>query len=153
MQQNFFEFIDRKQRESKKHLNLIEKLLQKGGLSISSHLENENPYIFVKSPSNKLSFDGIRVYEIGGMIAYRVQREQNTQPYGKAYILDLEDMFNDFMSENMKEEEAGNKVIESVALELKKFFDRSEEAEQELLDSDDKNIIVKSAGTDFSGVK
>jgi hypothetical protein len=61
-------------------------------------------------------------------------------------------MFNDFMSENMKEEEAGKKVIESVVEELQKFFVKSAKAEQDLRDSgqDGTGLIVKTGGTDYS---
>lgn len=150
--QQFFEFIDRKQREAKKHLKLIERLLRKGGMSVYSHLEDEEPYIFVKAPNKKLSFDGVRIYEIGEMIAYRIQKEEQTHPYGTAYMLDVEDMFNDFMSENMKEEEAGHKVIKSVVEELQKFFSKSGQAEQELnsSDQDRSGLIIKAGGTDYS---
>lgn len=133
--EQFLEFIDRKQRSAKKHLDLIERLLKKGGMQVQAYLEEEEPYVFVKSPSKNLSFDGIRIYEIGQMIAYRIQKEEKTHPYGKAYMLDIEDMFNDFMGENMGEDEAGNKVIESVVQEVKKFFTKSEEAERDLKES------------------
>lgn len=149
----FLEFVDRKQREAKKHLKLIERLLRKGGMQVYPHLEDEEqPYIFVKSPNHKLSFDGLRVYEIGEMIAYRIQKEEKTHPYGKSYLLDIEDMFNDFMSENMEEDEAGEKVIESVVEELKKFFTKSSKAEQEMRDSgqDGAGLIIKTGGTDYS---
>lgn len=152
MTQQFLEFVDRKQREAIKHLTLMEKLLNTSGMQVSSFLEDENPYIFVKSPNNRLGFDGIRIYEIAGMVAYRVQREIKTEPFGKAYLLDIEDMFNDFMSENMKEEDAGKKVVESVIKEIKKFFDKSAKAEQELIDNgqDGAGIILKTGGTDYS---
>jgi hypothetical protein len=149
----FLEFIDRKQRESKTHLKLIEKCLIKGGLSVYSHLEDsDDPYIFVKSPNHKLSFDGIRIYEIGDMVAYRIQKEEKTQPFGKSYWLDVEDMFNDFMSENIKEEDAGKQVIESIIDEVKKFFSRSSKAEEEIRDSgqDGTGLIIKTGGTDYS---
>lgn len=155
MTQQFLEFVDRKQREAVKHLSLIEKLMLKSGMKVDSFLEEDEPYVFVRSPDHRLSFDGVRIYEIAGMIAYRVQRELKTQPYGKAYLLDVEDMFNDFMSEKMKEEEAGQKVVESVISEIKKFFERSAEAEQELTDSgqDSAGIILKAGGGDVtSGV-
>lgn len=152
MTQQFLEFVDRKQREAIKHLGLMEKLLHTSGMQVSSFLEDENPYLFVKSPNHRLSFDGVRIYEIAGMIAYRVQREAKTEPFGKAYLLDVEDMFNDFMSENMEEEDAGKRVIESVITEIKKFFDKSARAEQELVDSgqDGAGIVLKTGGTDYS---
>jgi len=150
--QLFLEFLDRKQRESKRHLKLVEKLLRKGQMQVYGHLEDEDPYVFVKSPS-KLSFDGLRIYEIGEMIAYRIQREEQTEPFGKAYLLDVEDMFNDFMSENMKEEDAGKRVIESVVSEIKRFFQKSGQAEQELKGDDEMGPILKTGGgNDYSSM-
>lgn len=150
--QQFLEFVDRKQREAKKHLKLIERLLRKGGMEVYPHLEEEDAYIFVKSPNQKMSFDGIRVYEIGEMIAYRIQKEEKTHPFGKSYQLDIEDMFNDFMSENMEEEEAGKRVIESVVEELKKFFTKSAKAEAEMRDAgqDGMGLVLKAGGSDYS---
>lgn len=150
----FLEFVDRKQRDAKKHLGLIERLLKKGGMQATAHLDEEEAFVFVKSPNHKLSFDGIRIYEIGQMIAYRIQKEEKTHPFGKAYLLDIEDMFNDFMSENMEEEEAGNKVIESVVEEIKKFFNKSAKAEQELKDNGESGtgMILKTGGSDYSSM-
>lgn len=151
MKTQFLEYVTRKQREAKNHLKLIEKLLQKGDLQASSYLEDEEPYIFVKSPIKNMSFDGIRIYEIGDMIAYRIQKESKTEPFGKSYLIDIEDMFNDFMGENMKEEEAGKKVVESVIVELKKFFEKSSKAEEELKNTDyDQNLIVKAGYSDYA---
>lgn len=149
------EFIDRKQREAKRHLKIIEQVLQKSGLHAKGYLENDDPYVYLKAPSKKLSFDGVRIYEIGEMVAYRVAKEEKTEPYGKAYQLNLEEMFNDYMSENdMKEEAAAQKVIESVIMELKKFFTRSEDAERELKAANmgDTNIVLKTGGSDYASM-
>lgn len=147
----FLEFVDRKQREAKKHLKLIEQLFRKNGMEVYSHVEKEDPYIFVKSPE-KLSFEGIRIFEIGSMVAYRVQKKEKTEPYGKSYLLGVEDMFNDFLSENMSEEEAGKKVIKSVVEEISKFFERSAKAELELKDVDMPGLILKTGGSDYSSM-
>lgn len=149
---HFFEFVDRKQREANKHLKIMEKVLKKTGFDVKAHIDDEeDPYLFVKSPKS-LSFEGIRIYEIGDTMAYRIQKEEKTHPYGKSYNLNLEDMFGDFMSENMNEKKAGQKVIESVAKEIKSFFEKSAKAEEEMLSSDDQDIglIVKTGGTDYS---
>jgi hypothetical protein len=151
----FMEFVDRQQRESRRHLKIMEKLLKSQGMQVKSHLEDEDPYIFVKTTTPRLSFDGIRIYEIGEALAYRVVKEEKTEPYGKAYSLNLEQMFNDFMSENkMESEQAGKKVIESVLNELKKFFDKSATAEKELKagDLDGTGIILRTGGTDYSSL-
>jgi hypothetical protein len=147
----FLEFVDRKQRESKKHLKLIEQLLRKNGIEVYSHIEkDEEPYIFVKSSDKNLSFEGIRIFEIGNMIAYRVQKQEKTHPYGKSYLLGVEDMFNDYMSENMSEQEAGKKVIQSVKEEIQKFFEKSAKAEAEMNDVDLPRLVIKTGGSDYS---
>lgn len=150
----FLEFIDRKQRESKRHLKIIEQVLQKSGLQAKGHLEDDDPYVYLKAPSKKLSFDGIRIYEIGNIIAYRIAKEEKTEPYGKAYQLNLEEMFNDYMGENkVKEEEAAQKVIEGVISELKSFFTKSEEAEKELkTNGEEAGVLLKTGGSDYSSL-
>lgn len=150
--QQFLEFVDRKQRESKRQLKLVEKALRQGHFHVYGHLEDDDPYLFVKSPSKKLSFEGVRVYTIGDQVAYRVQKMEKTEPYGKPYALNLEDMFNDYMSEDMDEEEAGKKVVESMISELKKFFSKSEEAEEDMRSKtgDGVGLIVKTGGSDYS---
>jgi len=68
--------------------------------------------------------------------------------------LKLEDMFNDFMSENISEEEAGKKVMEAVAKEIKKFFSSSARASEEIRtgQKDGVGTIIKTGGTDYSAM-
>jgi len=150
----FLEFVDRRQREAQRHLKLVEKMLKKNGMDVKSFLEDDDPYIFVKATEN-LSFEGIRIYEIGNELAYRVQKEPKTHPYGIAYSLSLEDMFSDFMSDNINEEQAARKVMESTTKEIKKFFKKSAEAENELsnqLGSPGDNYLLRTGGSDYSSL-
>jgi len=152
--QQFVEFVNRKQRETKKHLKIVEKMLKKGGLHVYSHLENEEqPYLFIKNTQNQLSFDGIRIYEIGEMVAYRVQKEEKTEPYGKAYALDVEDMYNDYLSDGYSEKNAGKKVMHSVVEDIKRFFIKCHKAEEEMRyqGQDGTGLVIKTGGTDYSG--
>jgi hypothetical protein len=149
----FLEFVDRKERESRKHLKLVEKALKNAGLKVENYIDQDDSYLFVNTTNPDTPFEGVRVYEIGNSLAYRIQKEKETEPYGKAYLLDLEEMFHDFMSENMKEEKAGKKVIDSLVNEIKQFFDRSAKAESEILGKErDKTVILKTGGTDYSGM-
>jgi hypothetical protein len=150
----FREFIDSKQRDAIKHLKLLEQVFKQSNVKVQNFVDEEEPYIFVYSPDDKLSFDGIRVYEIGESIAFRVQKEPETHPYGKAYQLNLEEMFNDFMSDNMKEENAGKKVIKSVVEEVKKFFRKSADAEADMEEENPSGnqIQLRTGGTDYSSL-
>ena len=152
--QNFCEFIDRKERESKRHLKIVKKLLESHGMKIKDYLDNDDPYIFVQNPGSKITFDGIRLYKIGSQLAYRIQMEENTHPFGKSYQLPIEDMFEDLLSDHHKPEVAGKKLIEAVAAEVKKFFTKSADAERDLLDTDlDANrIAVRSTMGDYSNM-
>jgi len=159
MPQSFTNFVDKKMRESKRHLGLIKRLLERQGMALTSHLHEEDPYVFVKSPTKSLSFDGIRIYKVGDITAFRVQKQEETHPYGKAYLLDLEEMFDDYMGDDYQAEEAAQQIIQAVTEEIKRFFTKSSEAEQEIrsaeLDQDADGlgkILVKTQGTDYSSL-
>jgi len=148
----FLEFVDRKNRESKHHLHIISKALASAEFDVVNYINQDDSHIFVRNNSDSAPFEGIRIYEVGDALAYRVQKEQETQPYGKAYLIDLEEMFNDFMSENMNKEKAGRKVIKSLSEEINEFFARSTKA-QTAIDGTEKEkvVILKTGGTDYSG--
>jgi hypothetical protein len=130
----FGAFLDKKKREAVKQLGLIDKLLRSQGMKVENYLkEEDDPYIFCFNPSRMSSFDGIRIYKVGDNIAFRVQKESRTHPFGKSYPLDLEAMYNDLLTdEGVNEGQAGKKIIEAVAKELTQFFEKSMEAEKEM---------------------
>lgn len=153
----FKEFVDRKARAAKKQLGILEKVLKKNGMDVKNFLEEDDPYIFVKTPNKALSFEGVRIYKIGNSVAYRVQKEEQTHPYGKAYSLQVEDMYDDLMSDSETEEEAGEQVAEAIVHELRKFFDKSLSAEKEFQDAEiEQNtdplgkVVLKGTGSDYS---
>lgn len=157
--ETFVEFVDKKEREAKKHLKIVKKLLESQGMKVADHLKDDDPYIFVFNPGQNIAFDGVRIYQIGTQIAFRIQKEENTHPFGRAYPLPVEDMFNDLMSDNHKPELAGKKVIESVTEEVKSFFIKSANAEKDLRGSEFGNasdpmnkIAIRSTNTDYSNM-
>lgn len=151
----FKEFLDKKSRSAKKELSIVKKVLEHEGLSATDHLDADDPFVFVRNTSGKLSFEGIRIYKIGNDLAYRVQKEEKTHPYGKAYSLGIEEIFEDLISE-MDEEKAGKQVMKALAEELKSFFKKSSEAEKQLRSSEMNNrngnspVSVRDMGTDYS---
>ena len=152
----FLEFVERKERESLKHLKLISKML-KNDFVVEEFLSNsKEPYIFINVPSNQksLSFKGVRIYEIGNFMAYRIQQESETQPYGKAYQIDINEMFNDFMTDMDSEEKVLEEIKNQIVNELKNFFSNSAKAEDEMINKgmDHQNVIMKAGGTDYSSM-
>ena len=163
-QKSFGEFVDKKKRDSVRELELIKGLLESNGLKVENFLKTsheDEPYVFCFSPTRNGSFDGIRIYKIGNSLAFRIQKENKTHPYGSAYPLPVEDMFNDFLSdEDVDQMKAGKKVIESVNKEIRRFFDKSVEAERDErsqgVDGDEGdsegNVMVRTTGTDYSSL-
>jgi len=155
----FKEFVGKKDREANHQLKTVKKLLEKHGFTVEAYLENEeDPYVFLNANDDQLSFDGVRIYKLGDVMAFRVQKEKDTHPYGKAYPLDIEAMFNDMMSESGSEKKAGEEVIESIVDEFKRFFKKSKTAEKELRSAEvdqereDGNgkIMVKNGSLDYA---
>lgn len=156
---SFGDFVDKKKRDTISQLGVIEKMLEESGLKVESHLETEDsdePYIFCKNPVGGGGFDGIRIYKIGDHLAFRVQKESKTHPYGAAYPLPIEDMFHDFMTDDgVNEQEASKKIIEAVGKEIRRFFEKSREAERTERDrtitkDSAGDVAVKTMGTDYS---
>lgn len=131
----FTEFIDKKERDAKKQLKIIEQVLSQQGVKVADHLDDDDPYIFVFNTEKNTFFDGIRIYKIGEHIAFRVQKQEKTEPFGKAYGMDIEEMFTDLMSD-YKPEEAGRKIMKALVSEVKKFFEKSAIAEREIRDKE-----------------
>jgi hypothetical protein len=155
----FLEFVDKKERDAIKQLQVLMQVLQKFNWEVEDFTENiDDPYIFVKAPTKEeLSFEGIRIYKIGKSLAYRIQNEAATHPYGKAYALDVESMYTDLVSDDMDEQRAGQEVMNAINSEIKRFFKESLKAEKEMGSSEiekDKdalgNVVIKSTGTDYS---
>lgn len=154
----FGNFLDRKARDTKRQLEVIQRVLQKEGITVEAFLEEDDPYLFVRTTENGISFDGVRIYKIGSNFAYRVQKEEKTHPYGTAYPLDVEGMFQDLIGdEKMNEESAGKEIIKALHSEFKKFFERTAEAEKEArADEFDHNadpagkMTINTYGTDYS---
>lgn len=128
-------FISKEEREAKKQLKIIEQLLSTNGWKVKEYLGDDDPYVFVFNPKKDTFFDGVRIYKVGDQIAFKVQKEEKTHPFGTAYPLAIEDMFFDLISE-YKPEEAGRKIIEAVIREMTKFFEKSAEAEKEVRDQE-----------------
>ena len=153
---SFLEFVDKRTRESKKQLGILKRVLEKGGMSVVDFSEEEDPHLFLKGSKN-LSFEGVRIYKIGGEIVFRVQKEENTHPYGTAYPIQVEEMYDDIISDEMDEEKAGKEVIKSISEEMRKFFNRSDKAEKEIRSIEFGNnndsmgsVLASSTGTDYA---
>lgn len=156
--EKFFQFIDKKERDAKHQLKIIEKILGGHGFTVKDHISDDDPYVFVYNPAKNTFFDGIRVYKVGDQLSFRVQKEEETHPFGRAYPLAIEDMFTDLVSDH-KPEEAGKKIIEAVLTEVKKFFEKSSKAEKDIRDKQfDKDpfgkVQVRSSdyGMDYSNL-
>lgn len=130
---SFRDFYENKVRQSIKQLNIVSQVLEKAGFKVDTFLgeQFDEPYIYVYNPNQNTTFHGVRMYKIGDKIAYRVQRESKTHPYGNAYSLEVELMFDDLMEEGeSKPEDIGGKVLQMVAQELHTFFEESAKAEK-----------------------
>jgi hypothetical protein len=148
----FSSFIDKKNARAREELEIIRDILGEGGLKVDDFLKSDNPYLFLSTPQEGLNFEGVRIYKVGSNLAYRIQNESDTEPYGKAYSLNLEEVFSDLISD-MTGEEAAEKIKEAVVDEFKNFFKKSSEAQEELnsTPNDPQNkIIVNGSAGDLS---
>lgn len=152
---SFTEFVDKKARETKRQLKLIQEIIKKDGLEVKNHLTDSDPYIYIEDPGKQLSFGGMRIYKIGSSISFRIQKEEKTHPYGTAYPLDIEEMYDDLLSDDTSRKKAGSIIMQAIIKEVRTFFTKSADAEKELrageFDRDDpmKSAFASNQGTDY----
>lgn len=151
----FSEFVNRKEREAQRHLHTIKKILEQGGLRVVDETNRtDDPFIFVYATENNLSFEGVRIYQIGSTIAYRIQKRPETQPYGRAYLLPIEEMFEDRLGGKENDMEIGEEIMKSMISEIKDFFKKSARAEFEKPQPKDPldAAYMRSTGTDYANM-
>lgn len=132
----FLEFVDRKDRESANHLEILRKVFEDGGIKVKSAHKGTDPYLYVINPYQDDYFGGIRVYVIGGIPAYRVQNREDTEPYGKSYQLNVEEMFNDLLSDHRDPDKAAKALAKDIVKSIKNFFKKSSAAAKEMSAND-----------------
>ena len=138
--QTFLEYaIHRVRQNEPKKLKNLYKLLKQGGLVVidRSHVEHD-PHLWVQAHPKPEEFDGIRVYLLGNICAFRVQKLETTEPYGKSYLMDLQKMYDDIiedMGDKAFEEpdKAMKRLIKEVADKIRKFYYDSIKDEEEFL--------------------
>lgn len=150
----FADYLSQKNRDAVEHLKIIKHIIESGDFEVVDKTkERDDPYLFVFNPYKNLSFEGIRLYPMGDKIAFRIQKMENTEPYGRAYSLDIEELFEDLLSHNKKDEKIAHIISDTVNNEIKEFFKQSEKAEKDqimsLNDPLDR-VLVRSGGTDYS---
>lgn len=128
----FQDFVDRKHRKAIRELKILEQIVKMGGFETKGFFEDKfDPYVFVKS-NTETPFEGIRLYKIGDHIAYRVQNEVDSHPYGSAFDLNVEAMFDDYV-EDGEHKHLGEKVAKSVVEDLKHFFKINAQMSRDML--------------------
>jgi hypothetical protein len=117
----FSSFLDKKNKKIKSELEVIRDILKEENFKVEDFLCDDHPYLFLQSSENGLNFDGVRIYKVGSNLAYRIQKENKTAPYGSAYSLNIEGMFEDLITD-MDENEAANQIKKAIKEEFKNFF-------------------------------
>lgn len=145
----FSSFLDKKNKQIRNELGVVRDVLKEANFKVEDFLCDDHPYLFLQNPENGLDFDGVRIYKIGSNLAYRIQKENKTAPYGEAYSLDIEGMFEDLITD-MDENKATEHIKKAIHEEFKNFFKKSVEAQENInsgaLDPHSKVIIGSSHG-------
>ena len=160
----FFEYIDRTDDEVSRRLELLKKALERGGFRTKDFVKkDQDPHIFVYCTPKTSTFEGVRFYLLGDILAFKVQKKVDTEPYGKAYTFALQDIYDDMVlkhSDSKDKKKAIKATITKMADELREFFNKSKDAEEDLVQiqltniedksKDKEGIVVNTMGTDYA---
>ena len=153
MIQCFNEFVERKVRDARKHLHIIKEVLEKNGFKIADETDrHEDPYIFIYAPEGNLSFQGIRVYEIGKSIAWRCQKKADVEPFGQSFKLPVEAIFEDLLGDHRDDNKIAEEVIKAITGDIKDFFDKCFKIEQRKPHAKDAldAVYMRASNSDYS---
>jgi len=149
----FSSFVDKRVNRDRKELEVVRDVLKQGGVKVEDFTEKDDPHLFVAATEGGLDFGGVRVYKIGSRMAYRIQNEASTEPYGESYPINIEGLFEDLITD-MDDEKAAEEIKKAIVGEMKGFFKKSLEAQNELssdgADPHNKIIVVPGKSGDLS---
>jgi len=131
----FSTFIDSKISKTREELEILKNVFNKANIKVEDFIKDHEPYLFIPCLEENLDFGGIRIYKVGSNMAYRIQSESASEPYGGSYALNIEQMFEDLIAE-MDEEKAAEKINQAIVEEIQGFFKKSLEAQEELASSE-----------------
>lgn len=153
---NLREYIEHEVKEAVRKLAVLKELLEAQGLKVQQNLSNtDDPFLYVHSTVKDLPFEGVRLYEIGKQLAFRVQKQADKHPHGKAYALPVEKIYEDLLSDEhgstKNENELGEVLAKSIADEFRSFFQKSKDALNQLPPkSGPENIVfVRGLSSDY----
>jgi hypothetical protein len=136
----FLEYsIHRVREQQPKKLGLLLKSIKSAGLVAIDHTDDEkDPHIFVRAHPQPEEFQGIRLYILGHIVAFRSQKLEDTAPYGKAYLLDMQKIYEDLLEEEdpkneEEKKETLKKLVRIIGDKIRKYWSDTIEDEEEQL--------------------
>ena len=154
----FREFVEGKNDTAKK-LALLKRMFKKMGFKgvRRGNGKLDEPFLFLFPPEHIAPF-GLRIYEVAGQVAYRLQKKPKTQPWGRAYPLSLEEMFREAKEEAGDDHGAIKAVMHNLKELLRDFLRKSYKAQKEDSPTEDsekrdplgKVVVAGNYGTDYA---
>jgi len=155
--QEFYNVLDD---QKKTDLETLLRIFRSDGLKVHEFLDRKkDPYIYVFNPLNDLSFQGISVYKHGDILCYRPQRYQDSQPYGAAYLVKMQDIYDDLIYKEKEKSRALSVLCKKLCKDVRSFFRQSKGAEDSIMKSQMRSpsdidgtgqIVIRNTGTDYS---
>jgi hypothetical protein len=137
----------------------LKKIFIKHEFDVESFFDNKPPYIFVHCYEDNATFGGVRIYIYKNNIAYRMQNKPDSEPYGYAYLINLDEIYAELLFHQKDYDK--NKLSKEVALKMisaiEDFFKENGEAQEDMETAMFNNdgdpmgkVIIKTMGTDYS---
>jgi len=166
----FLEYVDAKQDDTVRQLDLLKRLLKHGGVQVEGHIHKggkrlgKDIYLYCWSPIPGVE-GGARIYKLGDEINVRWQDEPpgkdddgegvgpETRPTGSAVALPIEDIFQELKSGGDRDNtQVVMELARRLVKRLKDFFrDRNREQHRKDINrSQVRTDIVTSAAQDYS---
>lgn len=150
----FKEYHDQVHFDIMNKLQLVKKVFEKCGFRVDDFTKEDSPYVFLYAPLQNLSFKGVRVYFIGDNLGFRVAKMPETLPYGTAYSLHFQDVFDEILDNSGKNsDKEKTKLLREfckvIGDQMRKFFKDTKKAEDYLVSAE---IIDNTGDSSFGSI-
>lgn len=129
----FLEYMEKTDKETIDKIKTLYELLKKDkDMEVKDFTEDENnPFIFVKTPLNSEVYEilselniGIKIFNIGEKLVYRLYHGPRGVPIGPSKVLEDHEDIATAMQSGKSEQEAYEDLYKSVSEKLKKFTEK-----------------------------
>lgn len=117
----FSDYLKSRNYSGRRKLAIFAEVMRRADLHVIPRFDGAEPHLFVSRGPDRT---GVRIYEIGDRLAFRVQDLPDGEPHGRAFGIDVQRLFEEIIEEidDKTPENAAWLLLGELGNAMKSFF-------------------------------